>query len=1222
MSGMLRKLPSVSVWDEMLQDMKSSTFQSSVSGQNSGRSPSASTAPPSPAVGTLIAASEDSGQAKYVNAPGYVNPLSSLSCNMLPNDQTTSGSSRLSLSSPAITPTSPGSSTFLQPPVPGLSASAGPSFSYNISQAAVCFSSSQQLQSTMQNAAANVAQESSGASSAPSPSHSVSQSAHTTSIPASLKPSFSPTTFWTPTASSFQMPPGVPGTPAMHGTAGIVPSVPQLSDMTQQSVSVNSSSVQSRPTVPFVPGPSNSALQQHTYSPYPSVLPLAVLPQGLWLQPPQMSGSSRPSLLPYLASFSAPFPLSTHGVPLPSVPLPDSQPPRVTPVVFPGGTSMSSATSGNQHAIASGVHPEVPPGSDSCERVDSGTVKDRTPVSEQLDAWTAHRTGTGAVYYYNALTGESTYEKPSGFIGESDKTTVQPTPVSWEKLGSTDWVSVTTNDGKRYYYNTKTKSSSWQIPTEVTELRKKQDGDLLKEQPMSVPNTNILTEKGSAPFSLSTPAVNTGGRDATALRTSGVQGSSSALDMIKKKLQDSGDPVTSAQVPGPSGAVASDLNGSRAVEGGVKGPQIDNSKDRLKNVNIDGNLLSDSSSDSEDADSRPTKEECIIQFKEMLKERGVAPFSKWEKELPKIVFDPRFKSPSQSVGVASADQFPRQPKVDLEKPGSHGSRDGKPATRRWTHHPRQSLDSPSQATGSLGRLGRLSEKPATRRCSQDGRSGTTQSRTRRSPVKLASIPYGYSGFFLFQAIPNYSARRTLFEHYVRTRAEEERKEKRAAQKAAIEGFKQLLEEANEDIGHTTDYRTFRKKWSNDPRFEALDRKEREILLNERKETKDACYDKAGSERPCLQVDRVIPLKRAAEEKAQAIHAAAAFDFKSMLRDRDITPTSRWSKVKDSLRNDPCYTSVKHENREVLFNEYISELKSAKEEAERLAKAKREEEAAGLPLLRFWMSNLIVVMFELCRVCVAAVVLVVIGFAGRASQILLRVEDGEKEKSRKRDPDTKLQQKIVLYISDKLKEREHAMRKRKEREKQEVERVRSKARRKEAVESYQALLVETIKDPQVSWAESKSKLEKDPQDRAANPCLDQSDLEKLFREYVKILHERFAHEFRALLSEAITAEAAVQETEDGKTVLTSWSTAKRLLKADPRFTRMPRKARESLWRRHVEEIQRRQKKAFDQEEKKHTEARSRAPVDSGNYLAGSKRSYDRRELISTRYQNLN
>ena len=55
---------------------------------------------------------------------------------------------------------------------------------------------------------------------------------------------------------------------------------------------------------------------------------------------------------------------------------------------------------------------------------------------------------------------------------------------------------------------------------------------------------------------------------------------------------------------------------------------------------------------------------------------------------------------------------------------------------------------------------------------------------------------------LLQAIPSYSARRSLFEHYVKTRAEEERKEKRAAQKAAIEGFKQLLDEVSE-VSSTT-----------------------------------------------------------------------------------------------------------------------------------------------------------------------------------------------------------------------------------------------------------------------------------------------------------------------------------------------------------------------------------------------------------------------------------
>lgn len=50
---------------------------------------------------------------------------------------------------------------------------------------------------------------------------------------------------------------------------------------------------------------------------------------------------------------------------------------------------------------------------------------------------------------------------------------------------------------------------------------------------------------------------------------------------------------------------------------------------------------------------------------------------------------------------------------------------------------------------------------------------------------------------LLQAVPSYSTRRSLFEHYVKTRVEEERKEKRAAQKAAVDGFKQLLDEASE-----------------------------------------------------------------------------------------------------------------------------------------------------------------------------------------------------------------------------------------------------------------------------------------------------------------------------------------------------------------------------------------------------------------------------------------
>ncbi|KAL7001545.1 hypothetical protein U1Q18_002698 [Sarracenia purpurea var. burkii] len=857
----------------------------------------------------------------------------------------------------------------------------------------------------------DIAQETGIFSSAPSVPSSFSQPAHTTSSSAmavSSSHNLSIPTLRMPTAPSFHLPPGMSGTPATPAPPGISSSAPLPLNLTIPSAVLDSSSSAFiRPIMQATAVPLNRAIQHQAYPPYPSVPPVAASSHGQWLPPPQLSGLPRPPFIPYPTTFSGPFPLPPRGITLPSIPLPDAQPPGVTPLGNAGGIPGISMAFGPQLSISSGMQQETPPGIDNSKHINDVGNNDGA-IPKQLDAWTAHKTEAGILYYYNALTGESTYEKPDGFRGEPDKVTTQSTPVSWEKLAGTDWALVSTIDGKRYYHNTKTKLSSWQIPTEVTELRKKQDVDALKEESMSVPNTNVLTEKGSAPISLSAPALNTGGRDATALRASGVPASSSALDLIKKKLQDSGAPATSSPVPTLSGSAASELNGSRAVDATIKGPQNEKSKDKLKDINGDGNM-SDSSSDSEDVDSGPTKEECIIQFKEMLKERGVAPFSKWDKELPKIVFDPRFK-----------------------------------------------------------------------------------------------------------AIPGYSARRALFEHYVRTRAEEERKEKRAAQKASVEGFKQLLEEAKEDIDHNTDYQSFKKKWGHDRRFEALDRKERKNILNE----------------------RILPLKRAAEENARAIRAASASSFKSMLHEKsDITASSRWSKVKDTLRHDPRYKSVKHEDREILFNEYISKLKFAEEEAEQVAKAKQEEQ-------------------------------------------------------------------------EKLKERERVLRKRKEREEQEVERVRSKARRKEAVESYQALLVETIKDPQASWTESKPKLEKDPQGRATNSCLDQSDLEKLFREHVKILHERCIHEFRALLSDVITSERAAQDTEDGKIAITSWSIAKHHLKADLRYTKMPRKERESLWRRHVEELQQRQKLSVDQEGgEKRPETTSRRSFDYGKYPSGSRGTHE-------------
>lgn len=820
-------------------------------------------------------------------------------------------------------------------------------------------------------------EEASTLSSTPSTSQSFSQHASSASTSPMVTPSAYKVTapnLWMPTAPPFHVPPRMSGPAVMPGPPGMSTStvLPPISATTSNS----SSTALPRPIPPAAPLPYNPTFQHHTYPPYTSVPTPAALSNAPWFSSPQLSGLARPPFVPHPASFPVPYPLPPRGVPLPSIPLPDVQPPGVTPVGPFSGSPAISVASGSLPSTGPGIQPqEALPGT-------GGTAVGGIP-----DAWTAHKSEAGAVYYYNALTGESTYDKPTGYKGELDSVTSQPTPVSWEKIAGTDWSSVITNNGKKYYYNSITKVSSWQVPDEVTQSLKKKDVDALSGQQTSVVNSNLISEKGSASISLSASAVNTGGRDATALRPSTQMGSSSsALDLIKRKLQDSG--VSPPAAPSP---VPAEANGSKVPEETAV-TQSENNKDKIKDTDDGDGNMSDSSSDSEDVKSGPTKDECEIQFKEMLKERGVAPFSKWDKELPKIVFDPRFK-----------------------------------------------------------------------------------------------------------AVQSYSARRALFEHYVRTRAEEERKEKRAAHKAAVEGFKQLLEEAKVDIDHNTDYQTFKKKWGHDPRFELLDRKDREILLNE----------------------RVYVQRRANAEKNEAIRATSTSNFKAMLfENASINLSSRWSKVKDSLRSDPRYKSVAHEDREVLFNEYISEMKLADEEANQAEKVKQEEQ-------------------------------------------------------------------------EKLKERERATRKRKEREEQEVERVRSKARRKEAIESYQALLVEIIKDPRASWTESKPKLEKDPQGRAASPHLDKSDFEKLFREHVKILYERCVQDFKALLSEVVTPAIAAKETEDGKTAANSWSTAKNLLKVDVRYAKMPRGERESLWRRHVEEMRVRaedDKEERERESKGHSRSR--------------------------------
>jgi transcription elongation regulator 1 len=150
-------------------------------------------------------------------------------------------------------------------------------------------------------------------------------------------------------------------------------------------------------------------------------------------------------------------------------------------------------------------------------------------------------------------------------------------------------------------------ATSWQVPPEVLEYRKKNIVEDLGGRPptevLAAPGTPA--EKSMVSFSLNIPAAATGGREAVNHK---VLVANTALDSIKRKLQDSGAPATSSPAPPNLGPSAGNT-GIMADSAFVK-----SDGSRVKGGSVDA-MSTDSSSESDDEDPEPSKEERLVQFK-------------------------------------------------------------------------------------------------------------------------------------------------------------------------------------------------------------------------------------------------------------------------------------------------------------------------------------------------------------------------------------------------------------------------------------------------------------------------------------------------------------------------------------------------------------------------------------------------------------------------------
>ncbi|TNN66448.1 Transcription elongation regulator 1 [Liparis tanakae] len=287
--------------------------------------------------------------------------------------------------------------------------------------------------------------------------------------------------------------------------------------------------------------------------------------------------------------------------------------------------------------------------------------------------------------------------------------------------------------------------------------------------------------------------------------------------------------------------------------------------------------------------------------------------------------------------------------------------------------------------------------------------------------------------------------RGVFDQYVKTRAEEERKEKKNKLMQAKDEFRRMMEEAK--FTPRTTFSEFAVKHGRDPRFKTIEKmKDRETIF----------------------VEFITAIRKREKEDSKSRGEKVKQDFYDLLSDQHIEVGQRWSKVKERLETDPRYKSVDSSgHREELFKQYI------------------DKQAKSV--------------------------------------------DHDKERDLERQ----------ARIETSLREREREVQKARSEQTKEIDREREQHKREEAIQHFKALMCDMVRSPDATWSDTRRNLRKDHRWESAS-LLEREDKEKLFNEHVEALAKKKKEHFRQLLDETSMI-----------TLTTTWKEVKKIIKEDPR-----------------------------------------------------------------------
>ncbi|XP_047542008.1 transcription elongation regulator 1 isoform X2 [Vanessa atalanta] len=326
-------------------------------------------------------------------------------------------------------------------------------------------------------------------------------------------------------------------------------------------------------------------------------------------------------------------------------------------------------------------------------------------------------------------------------------------------------------------------------------------------------------------------------------------------------------------------------------------------------------------------------------------------------------------------------------------------------------------------------------------------------------------------------------RKQVFDKYVRERAEEERKEKKNRLQQKKQAFRLLMEEAK--LHSKSSFMDFSSKYSRDERFKNIEKmRDRETYFN----------------------DYIAEVRKKEKEDKDRKREQAKTEFIALLKEKTVDRHARWVDVKKKIDSDSRYKAVESSSmREDYFREYCKIVKEERKkekdgkekERERGSKKDKKDKERDKDKDREKDSKKDKKKEKAGDEPVAE--------ASEAEEAEPEETESEAAKEREaraqasiKERERQVQRALATSLRDRDKEREYH-------------------KRDEAVQHFNALLADLVRNPDLTWREAKKQLKKDHRYGLAEE-LNKDDKERLFSQHISALSSKRRDKLRALLAE--------------------------------------------------------------------------------------------------------